>query len=170
MVDRSAHGASSWQSPVAVLRDGRPIFDPPLREEKVAAIRSIRTLRALKIVLEFACRPWGEEPDVLHSVICGAGELIPELWLRPSAGRWLVSGFATGSYADCLAAMPASKATDAFVSQCERVLPDAPDLGRALLRSEIVDWGSDRHFAGGYSSPSFDEASTPNARAVLPRG
>ncbi|KAL1511359.1 hypothetical protein AB1Y20_006161 [Prymnesium parvum] len=156
--------------PVAVLRAGGLEFVPRLPPEKTAAIGSIRTLRALKLVVQFACKPYGGEA-LLHSMLC-ADCVVPELWLRGGrrADSWIVSGFATGDFAESLAAMPRDEANARFVAQLARVLPESPGL-RALQQAQryfdVFDWGAEPHVLGGYSAPSLEEL--PEARAIYRR-
>jgi monoamine oxidase len=128
---------------------------------------------ALKVVLHLSCQPWGGDggrdgapPPVLHSVIC-AGSLVPECWFtRSRGGGWLVSGFATGSYAVALAAMPRELLLSAFLRQLAAALPGATveGLRGSLLHSTIFDWAAQPYIRGGYSAPSTSEL--PDARAL----
>ena len=126
--------------PVLVLQRQQLRFDPPLPPPKRAAIGSIRMMGALKLVVQLARKPYGEdgagllaEGRPLHSMLC-AGCAVPELWIkRGRRGSWLVSGFATGSYASALAALPREAAVDVSCGSSRSSSPAT--RGWTLLRA-----------------------------------
>jgi monoamine oxidase len=160
--------------PVTVLQRDSIRFSPPLSAEKRAALASIRMAGACKLIVRLSGSIWAHANSAapkVHSLLC-ANALVPELWLRELAnGHWLVSGFSTGDSAEALAALPLADALDGFLVQIAARLPGC--AGVDTLRSRVagvwrVDWASEEHVWGGYSSPSFAEA--PGARAEYRRG
>jgi len=147
-------------------------FSPRLPAAKEEAMRSIAMPAALKICLVFdgAARPWREQAGApLHSVLCGDRCLVPEVWMRPRHGGrqgTVVHGFATGSFAEALGAMPEAEVVRSFVSQLARVLPgaDLAAMRRTLVHAHVTDWAKERYIRGGYSTVSADER--PDARAL----
>mmetsp|Transcript_70931 Transcript_70931/g.117855 ORF Transcript_70931/g.117855 Transcript_70931/m.117855 type:complete len:464 (+) Transcript_70931:55-1446(+) len=168
---RQVHGdAAVVAVPVTVLQSGELRFEPPLPQRKTDALRSITMLAALKIVAQFHHRPWGPFPETLHSMLC-AECAIPEIWIkRTRSGAWLVSGFATGSYAIALAKLTKACAMDIFLVQLASVLPGAllESLRNTLVHSIVFNWAAHPFIRGGYSAPSTREINGARAEYRQP--
>ena len=83
------------------------------------------------------------------------------MWFkRTPSGGWMASGFATGSYADGLAALGEERATELMLNQLSRDLPGASleRLRARLIATKSYDWAAAEWAGGGYSAPSFREA------------
>lgn len=157
--------------PVTILQRGAIRFDPPLPAEKLGAIGAIRMMNAVKVLLLFREAPVavsGAPPEalvrgpLLHSLISAGppGRIVPEIWFKRYAdGRWLASGFATGAYADALAALGEDGASEIMLQQLARSLPEASldALASQLVSRRLMDWSAEEYVGGGYSAPSFFE-------------
>jgi len=150
--------------PLPVLRDGDIAFEPAdalCPPAKRAAARRVGITRGCKVLLRFRSDGGaGEPPPWPHDcagMICG-GCLVPEFWFRESIGdakAHVAVGFATGAYADALAALGEAGAVAAARTQLADMF--GPAHARALASTfeagMFHDWAAEPFIRGAYSFP-----------------
>ena len=153
-------------APTTVMQRGAIAFSPPLPQQKVDAWAKVGMDRAIKLLLLFR-RPVA--PPSCHGVICADCD-IPEFWFRDLAaqeqdgdGAFLAVAFATGAFAERLAALGAAEMRRLALAQLQEMFGMGAE--GAFLRSELCDWGEEPHIWGGYTYPRV--GFTPQVKAEL---
>eukprot|EP01112_Ceratiomyxa_fruticulosa_P014705 TRINITY_DN4234_c0_g1_i6.p1 TRINITY_DN4234_c0_g1~~TRINITY_DN4234_c0_g1_i6.p1 ORF type:complete len:482 (-),score=88.15 TRINITY_DN4234_c0_g1_i6:1043-2488(-) len=100
--------------PITVLQSADIEFVPPLPAEKVQAIQSLQMDSALKVILKFRAKFWGDN----NRVFCCADCFIPQIWFDGPPERnlpkdkevWICVGFIGGDLAANISTMAKEKA------------------------------------------------------------
>eukprot|EP01112_Ceratiomyxa_fruticulosa_P014702 TRINITY_DN4234_c0_g1_i2.p1 TRINITY_DN4234_c0_g1~~TRINITY_DN4234_c0_g1_i2.p1 ORF type:complete len:357 (-),score=71.53 TRINITY_DN4234_c0_g1_i2:926-1996(-) len=110
--------------PITVLQSADIEFVPPLPAEKVQAIQSLQMDSALKVILKFRAKFWGDN----NRVFCCADCFIPQIWFDGPPERnlpkdkevWICVGFIGGDLAANISTMAKEKAVVSTQSTGER--------------------------------------------------
>ena len=122
-------------SPHVLLRPDLLSFHPPLPEEKIEALNSVKMNTAMKVILKFSRLAW---PKKLQGMIFAADDcLFPEVWFRDlthllssggssdgkddsEAVEGYCVGFATSDYAAALLQLSEEEMFDSLLRQLDR--------------------------------------------------
>lgn len=144
--------------PVPVLAAGRIIFDPPLSEDKQAAIRAFRTEAATKLMYRFQKQLW--DADLTYM----AHEGIAARWWTPGYGREdaaVICAYITADRACEVDSLPLAEA-EAFGLRELALLLGLPveELQKQQVDFRRLSWADDPFASGGYAHlpPGFADA------------
>jgi monoamine oxidase len=130
--------------PLAVLQAGAVRFDPPLPAARQQAIMGLAMRPALKILLRFDNVFWPRDMTFIS-----ADDPVPVWWtVRRDAP--LLTGFATGRYAERLSAHGEEGAIARGLAALDAMFTGA--ASRQFMAGSVADWGRDPWARGGYSS------------------
>jgi monoamine oxidase len=130
--------------PLAVLQAGAVRFDPALPTMKQAAIARLAMRPALKLLLRFDEAFWPRDMTFIS-----ADDPVP-VWWTVRRGEPLLTGFATGRYAERLSALGEEGALVRGLAALDAMFKGA--AGRRFVAGAVADWGRDPWAHGGYSS------------------
>ncbi len=130
--------------PLAVLQAGAVRFDPALPTVKQQAIGRLAMRPALKLLLRFDDVFW---PRTMTFI--SADDPVP-VWWTVRSGEPLLTGFATGRYAERLSALGEEGAIERGLAALDAMFKGA--ARRRFVAGMVADWGRDPWARGGYSS------------------
>ena len=141
----------AWQArhavitlPLAVLQAGAVHFDPALPAARQQAIAGLAMRPALKLLLRFDEVFWPRDMTFIS-----ADDPVPVWWtVRP--GEPLLTGFATGRYAERLSVLGEEGAIERGLAALDGMFKGA--ASRRFVKGAVADWGRDPWARGGYSS------------------
>ncbi|GAB4450878.1 MAG: NAD(P)/FAD-dependent oxidoreductase [Chloroflexi bacterium OHK40] len=142
--------------PLALLRAGRPGFEPPLPEAKQAAMEAIAVGHVTKLVLWFKQQLW---PD--FTVLSTDGR-VATWWPVESAATPTLMGYTGGQQGLALAALGQEQAIAVGVAELSTLF--GADMAAALLGGRLADWSRDPWSLGAYT---YSPVGMGMARATL---
>lgn len=133
--------------PLAVLREGMPVFDPPLPSGKQEAISSIGMDEGMKILLKFHRPFWPANMYFLHT-----DGFLPQFW-TPGHGRGgadhVLTVFAGGSRAEAIKSIDP---VEFALKELDGIFGDGVASG-SIREAFVADWGNEPYIRGLYSYP-----------------
>jgi monoamine oxidase len=133
--------------PLGVLKGGAIAFDPPLAEDKRAAIDRVGFGTFEKAFFEFADRWWADSVEPTGFYL-RASSLAP-YWLDLTSlvGAPVLVAHVAGPPGERLAALPVASRAEAVWAELKAARPAAPEP--AAMR--VTDWSGSRFTRGGYA-------------------
>jgi monoamine oxidase len=142
--------------PVGVLQAGRPAFDPPLPDEKRAAIGAIAMGHVVKLMLWFERQIWSD------FVVLSTDGRIATWWAVESAATPTLMGYVGGPAAQQIAALGEQGAIALGLSELSTLF--GTDATAASLGGRLSGWSGDPWSLGAYS---YSPVGVGDARAAL---
>eukprot|EP01112_Ceratiomyxa_fruticulosa_P014700 TRINITY_DN4234_c0_g1_i12.p1 TRINITY_DN4234_c0_g1~~TRINITY_DN4234_c0_g1_i12.p1 ORF type:complete len:449 (-),score=76.98 TRINITY_DN4234_c0_g1_i12:53-1399(-) len=148
--------------PITVLQSADIEFVPPLPAEKVQAIQSLQMDSALKVILKFRAKFWGDN----NRVFCCADCFIPQIWFDGPPERnlpkdkevWICVGFIGGDLAANISTMAKETVVDTFLRQLDEMFTTPENVNpasKSYLDVLIYDWSKHPFIRGSYTHPSI---------------
>lgn len=163
--------------PIPVLQKNLISFNPPLHEDKINSIQSLKCEPGLKAVLKFTKKFW---PDNLHGMIC-SDCYFPEIWFENFTSNdnqtlYYVTGFATSNNARRIGSHSKEVIVSEFLKQLDKIFSVAVAGEKFGITEDnqafenyqgamIVDWGKVPYIWGAYCCPAITEFQ--NARKII---
>eukprot|EP01066_Platyproteum_vivax_P007597 Platyproteum_vivax@DN3002_c0_g1_i1.p1 len=153
--------------PLPILQNEDITFEPPLSEEKMAALRSVKMGHGMKIIVALDTQLWPTTTDVIY---CPCN-YYPQMWIHHKITKltdgtnrscYLATGLLTGSEGIKAEGLADSVLYDRFCEQLDDLylatVTKNSLLGSATRKStiqyKVFHWGLEKHFQGAYTYPT----------------
>ena len=159
---------AAFEADAAILTVPLPLLSeialPPAAREQLAATADIGFGNVVKILLRFRTKWWADHggKDLADLSFLVSDATVPTWWTQHPAHHPVLTGWFAGPKADRVASLTQGELVDMGLASLGEIFDLPPErLGRDLVASRAINWGTDPLARGAYSY------ATPKTRAAL---